>query len=65
MGAVRMRRTPLGCMCVAGMPCQCNRPGKSGIDPPDYTSMTDELDIKEYSIRLWRRERFRPALQLK
>jgi hypothetical protein len=36
----------LGCMCGAGMPCECNRPKEPAIDPPDYSALI--TDIKEH-----------------
>lgn len=39
----------LGCMCGAGMPCQCNRTGEPGVDPPDYSELiTDEREVKKH-----------------
>jgi len=39
----------LGCMCSAGMPCECNQPKEPGIDPPDYSElMTNEDEIKKH-----------------
>ena len=33
----------LGCMCGAGMPCECNRVGEPGVDEPDVSQIIMNL----------------------
>lgn len=37
----------LGCMCGAGMPCECNRMAEPGIDEPDISEVIHEIRTKE------------------
>lgn len=38
----------LGCMCGAGMPCECNRAGEGGVDEPDVSKVIEEKDIRRH-----------------
>ena len=38
----------LGCMCSAGMPCECNSVDQAGLDEPDTSQVIEERDIREH-----------------
>lgn len=38
----------LGCVCGAGMPCECNRAGEAGIDEPDTSQLISDKHVTKH-----------------
>jgi hypothetical protein len=38
----------LGCVCGAGMPCECNRAGEPGVEEPDTSQLISEKHVTRH-----------------